>query len=397
MNTAVRDVMTSRVVCVRHDASFKEMATALRENRVSAFPVLNGDGEVIGVVSEADLLTKQALDGGYDGMPGMITGLLRRREQGKARGMTAGDLMTGPAVTVVPEAAVQDAARLMSKRKVKRLPVVDGAGRLAGIISRADVLSAFDDTDTAIRRWPKPASRPADARTDEERTMTMKTSVQDAMTTQVVAVKLGASFREMAARLRQSRVSAFPVIDDDGKVIGVVSEADMLASKVLSTGMPHRGEQDRGEQDRGDQDTVEELTAGDLMTHPAITVSPGDSVEVAARLMYTLQVKRLPVIDRSGRLAGIISRTDVLAVFDRSDEQIRKEVTDDVICQEFGASPRQFAVTVQAGVVTLEGHPETVALGHVIVRKVRHVRGVVAVRDRLSYPDASASIAGPGL
>jgi CBS domain-containing protein len=217
------------------------------------------------------------------------------------------------------------------------------------------------------------------------------------MTTQVVAVKLGASFREMAARLRQSRVSAFPVIDDDGKVIGVVSEADMLASKVLSTGMPHRGEQDRGEQDRGDQDTVEELTAGDLMTHPAITVSPGDSVEVAARLMYTLQVKRLPVIDRSGRLAGIISRTDVLAVFDRSDEQIRKEVTDDVICQEFGASPRQFAVTVQAGVVTLEGHPETVALGHVIVRKVRHVRGVVAVRDRLSYPDASASIAGPGL
>jgi CBS domain-containing protein len=227
--------------------------------------------------------------------------------------------------------------------------------------------------------------------------MTMKTSVQDAMTTQVVAVKLGASFREMAARLRQSRVSAFPVIDDDGKVIGVVSEADMLASKVLSTEMPHRGEQDLGEQDRGQQDTAEDLTAGDLMTHPAITVSPGDSVEVAARLMYTLQVKRLPVIDRSGRLAGIISRTDVLAVFDRSDEQIRKEVTDDVICQESGASPRQFAVTVQAGVVTLEGHAETAVLGHVIVRKVRHVQGVVAVRDRLSYPDASASIAGPGL
>jgi CBS domain-containing protein len=221
----------------------------------------------------------------------------------------------------------------------------------------------------------------------------MKTSVQDAMTTQVVAVKLGASFKEMAARLRQSRVSAFPVIDDDGKVIGVVSEADMLASKVLSadhagtgTAMPRRGEQDK----------AEGLTAGDLMTHPAITVSPGDSVEVAARLMYTLQVKRLPVIDRSGRLAGIISRTDVLAVFDRSDEEIRKEATD-VIYQEFGASPRQFAVTVQAGVVTLEGHPETTALGHVIVRKVRHVQGVVAVRDRLGYPDACAGIAEPGL
>jgi CBS domain-containing protein len=212
----------------------------------------------------------------------------------------------------------------------------------------------------------------------------MKTSVQDAMTTQVVAVKVGASFKEMAARLRQSRVSAFPVIDHDGKVIGVVSEADMLARKVLGTGMgPH-----------GEQEKAEDLTAGDLMTHPAITVSPEDSVEVAARLMYTLQVKRLPVIDPSGRLAGIISRTDVLTVFDRSDEEIRKEVTNDVLWHEFGADPRQFAVTVQAGVVTLAGHAETAALGDVIVRKVRHVQGVVAVRDRLSYPDMYASTAG---
>ena len=213
----------------------------------------------------------------------------------------------------------------------------------------------------------------------------MKASVQDAMTTEVVAVKVGASFKEMAGRLRQSRVSAFPVIDDDGKVIGVVSEADMLARQVLSNSMPHRGEREK----------AEDLTARDLMTHPAVTVSPEDSVEVAARLMYTLHVKRLPVTDHAGRLAGIISRADVLAVFDRSDEEIRKQVADDVICQEFGAAPRQFAVTVQAGVVTLEGKAETAALGHVIVRKVRHVQGVVAVRDRLSYPDLYASIAGP--
>jgi len=154
----------------------------------------------------------------------------------------------------------------------------------------------------------------------------MNHAVKDVMTTRVVSVKRGTSFKEMAIALRENRVSAFPVIDDDGKVIGVVSEADMLARKVLSTGMLHRGEQDK----------AEDLTAGDLMTHPAITVSPEDSVEVAARLMYTLQVKRLPVVDPSGRLAGIISRTDVLATFDRSDEQIRKEVTDDVIWHEFG-------------------------------------------------------------
>ena len=85
MNTPVKDVMTIRVVSVKRDTSFKEMATALRENWISPFPVLDDDGEVLGLVSEAELLTKQALEGGYDGMPGMITGLLRRKEQMKAR------------------------------------------------------------------------------------------------------------------------------------------------------------------------------------------------------------------------------------------------------------------------------------------------------------------------
>jgi CBS domain-containing protein len=222
--------------------------------------------------------------------------------------------------------------------------------------------------------------------------MTMKTSVKDIMTTKVVVVRRGASFKEMAARLRQDRVSAFPVVDDDGKVIGVVSEADMLVKEVLNgdhlgtlTAMLHRREQEK----------ADGLTAGDLMTHPAVTVAPGESVEHAARLMYTLQVKRLPVVDHAGRLVGIISRTDVLAVFDRPDEEIRREITDNVILQDFLEDPSQFSVTVQAGVVTLEGSPVTATLGHDLVRKIRHVQGVVAVRDRLSYPDTYPIVARP--
>ncbi len=221
----------------------------------------------------------------------------------------------------------------------------------------------------------------------------MKTTVKDVMTTQVVAVKLGASFKEMAAQLRQSRVSAFPVIDDDGKVIGVVSEADMLAKEVLNadhtgtiTAMLHRREQEK----------ADGLTARELMTHPAVTVTPEDSVEQAARLMYTLQVKRLPVIDHSGCLVGIITRSDVLAVFDRPDSDIRQEISDNVIADGFLLDPNQFTVTVLAGVVTLAGSPETAALGHDLVEKIRHVQGVVAVRDRLSYPDVFPVVAGPG-
>jgi len=152
MSTTVKDVMTTRVVWVKQDAPFKQLAVAVREHRVSAFPVLDEAGKVIGVVSEADLLTKEALAGGYDGMPGMITGLLRHKEQDKARGTIAGDLMTAPAVTVGVEDTVQDAARIMYRRKVKRLPVVDAQGHLAGIISRADVLAVFDRSDEEIHQ-----------------------------------------------------------------------------------------------------------------------------------------------------------------------------------------------------------------------------------------------------
>ena len=127
----------------------------MRAQRVSAFPVLDDNGKVIGVVSEADLLAKQALDSEPDGMPGMITGLLRRREHEKARGVTAGDLMTSPPVTVTPDDTLERAARLMYTHKVKRLPVVAADGHLVGIVSRADLLAVFDrrTRTSAGRSW----------------------------------------------------------------------------------------------------------------------------------------------------------------------------------------------------------------------------------------------------
>jgi len=214
---------------------------------------------------------------------------------------------------------------------------------------------------------------------------TMNATVKDVMTTAVVVVRRGATFKEMAAALRRYRVSALPVVDADGKVIGVVSEADMLAKEAL-TGP--------GVIDGLALHKAGGLTAGDLMTHPAVTVRPEDSVEHAARLMYNLRIKRLPVVDAGGGLVGVISRTDLLAVYDRPDAEIRAEI-EGLIRHEF--LPGQFAVTVEDGVVTLAGSPETAALGHHIVGKVRHVQGVVAVRDQLSYPDVYPIVAGPVL
>jgi CBS domain-containing protein len=218
----------------------------------------------------------------------------------------------------------------------------------------------------------------------------MNAKVKDVMTAEVVAVRRDTTFKELAATLRRYRVSAFPVVDDDHKVIGVVSEADMLAKEAMTepgvaAELLHHS----------DVRKAEGMTAGALMTHQVITVSPEDTIEHAARMMHFLKVRQLPVVNSGGELVGIVSRSDLLSVFDRPDEDIRKDIVDTMLLHEFLVDPRQFRVTVEAGVVTLEGTPETAALGRDLVRKARHVPGVVAVRDRLAYSDDYPVAAGP--
>jgi CBS domain-containing protein len=99
MRSTVEDVMTTQVVAVREDASFKEMITRMRDARISAFPVIDHAGKVIGVVSEADMLNKEA----DQASPGTLASLLRFRDHEKASGVTAADLMTSPAVTIGPD------------------------------------------------------------------------------------------------------------------------------------------------------------------------------------------------------------------------------------------------------------------------------------------------------
>ena len=221
---------------------------------------------------------------------------------------------------------------------------------------------------------------------------TMNATVKDVMTAEVVAVRRDTTFKELAAVLRRYRVSALPVVDDAGRVIGVISEADLLAKEALA---------DPGVMaevlHRKDVRKAEGLTAGDLMTSPPVTAAPEDPIGQAARMMHFMRVKRLPVVNSGGQLVGIVSRSDVLAVFDRPDEDIRTEIVDSMLLHEFLIDPRLFKVTVESGVVTMEGTPETAALGHALVRKARHVPGVVAVRDRLTYPDTYPVVAGPVL
>jgi CBS domain-containing protein len=211
----------------------------------------------------------------------------------------------------------------------------------------------------------------------------MNATVKDIMSTHVIAVRRNATYKQMAARLREMHVSAFPVVDDDSKVIGVVSESDLLAKEALRDKVP--GEFSGMMRSR-EQAKAEGIIAADLMTGPPVTVGPDDTVAHAARLMYDRRVKRLPVVDGDGRLVGIVARSDVLSVYDKADDDIRRDITDNVISNEFHCDPARFTVTVKDGIVTLEGTPGTVAVGHEIVDAARHADGVVAVRDRLTYP-----------
>jgi predicted transcriptional regulator len=183
------------------------------------------------------------------------------------------------------------------------------------------------------------------------------------MTTHVVAVRSDASYREMVAALRAHRVSGLPVVDAEGTVMGVISETDLLTKRA--TAGP---------------------TAADLMTSPAVTASPDELVSSVARLMSRRKLRRVPVVDSRGHLVGIVTRSDVLSVFSRPDEDIRREITQDVILDGFFTDPDRLTVTVKDGIVTLAGAPGSVVLGRSIVDQVWHVEGVVAVRDRFSYP-----------
>jgi CBS domain-containing protein len=216
----------------------------------------------------------------------------------------------------------------------------------------------------------------------------MNALVKDVMTTQVVWVEHDTPFAAIAASLRQFRVSAFPVLDDDGHVIGVVSESDLLAKLALDGGEGRMPGMITGILRQHEMEKARGVTAEDLMTSPAATVSPDDTVEHAARLMYVRRVKRLPVIDSDGRLAGIVSRADVLAVYGRADVEIGEEIRQDIATCESPADAELFDVSVTDGVVTLAGRPRTCTQGHDVVRRARHVQGVVAVRDRLTYPPA---------
>jgi len=215
----------------------------------------------------------------------------------------------------------------------------------------------------------------------------MDSLVKDVMTNEVVSVRETAEYKEIVAAMRKLHISALPVLDEEDRLVGVVSEADLLLKEVgqgalggylISTGR------------RGERAKAAGFTAAELMSSPALTIGPDDSVSGAARLMHDRHVKRLPVVDDEGRVVGILSRVDVLSVFARPDGEIRDEVIKN-IQGDFAFAPNQINVTVRSGVVTVSGQVESLAVARDLINALKHAEGVVGARSRLSYPPPDPS------
>jgi len=215
--------------------------------------------------------------------------------------------------------------------------------------------------------------------------------VSDVMTYPVVAVRRDTRFKDIVRALAEGNVSAVPVVEADGRVVGVVSEADLLPKEEFRDRDLTHAEQLRRPSDLAKAGAV---TAEEVMSVPAIMVRQDVTLSQAARIMAVEHVKRLPVVDDEGRLRAIVSRGDLLKVFLRPDEDIEEEVRRTVVSYLFPALSHTIHVSAHDGIVTLRGQVHDPSLAWVAERLVRAVEGVVDVEARLSGEEAASDRAG---
>lgn len=205
-------------------------------------------------------------------------------------------------------------------------------------------------------------------------------TVADVMTTKVIAVTPSTGFKDIAAAIERWKVTALPVVEGEGRVVGVVSEADLLPKEEFHEHRPGLIEQMRR---LGDTAKAGSTHAEDLMTTPAVTIRPDATLPQAARLMAERHIKRLPVVDADGTLKGIVSRADLLRVFLRSDDDLAAEIRHSIVEHLFPISRNAVKVTVTQGVATLTGQVRDGHLIPVAERLTRGVEGIVDVHCRL--------------
>ncbi|MCW2144430.1 CBS domain-containing protein [Actinoplanes cyaneus] len=219
-------------------------------------------------------------------------------------------------------------------------------------------------------------------------------TVGDVMTKAVVSVDENASYREIVDLIIERRCSAVPVVDSGLRVIGVISETDLLRK------IEYAGDEDprifERRSRRGERAKASARTASELMSGPPIVALTGTTVAAAARRMDAESVKRLPVVDDLGRLVGIVSRGDLLKTYLRPDADVQWDVEAGVLRAFLVDDTASVTVSVKDGVVTLSGRVGRYTSAELVERLSRQVAGVVEVSSGLTYDvDDRVAVAGP--
>lgn len=224
----------------------------------------------------------------------------------------------------------------------------------------------------------------------------MKT-VRDVMTSPVISVRPETQIKEVARLLVEHRISGLPVVDDAGRVLGVVSEGDLLVKEQDPDAFRHRplarifGE---SEETLLMIAKAEARTAGDAMTAPAITIDASRSVHVAATMMVEGRINRLPVTEGDS-LIGIVTRADIVRTFVRTDDELAETIRNDVLLHAMWIDPAEFTVSVAEGVATIHGRVERRSTAAMIGPMVEMVPGVVAVNADIAWSVDDREIEAP--
>jgi CBS domain-containing protein len=205
--------------------------------------------------------------------------------------------------------------------------------------------------------------------------------VADAMTGDVVTVSPETPLKDAAELLARHRISGLPVTEE-GDVVGVISEADIVARTTASGESRSFLHELFG--DRKRQPNVEATLVGEAMTSPAVTIAPERPVAEAARVMIEQKVNRLPVVDES-RLVGIVTRADLVRAFVRPDDELEREIREDVAERTLWIDSSELEINVERGVVTVAGEVERRADAELLERFTAAVPGVVSVRSDLRW------------
>ncbi|UOX90613.1 CBS domain-containing protein [Amycolatopsis sp. FBCC-B4732] len=195
------------------------------------------------------------------------------------------------------------------------------------------------------------------------------------MTADPITVSVQTPFKDIAQLLTGNGISAVGVLDKTGALVGVVSEADLL---------PHLWDRKPRWRDRRLARKATACVAKDLMTSPAVTIDAGATLAEAAATFAHSGVRRLFVL-RGGKVAGVLSRRDLVSVFTRGDADLEREVSDRVLREQLNLGPDRVRVEVRAGIVTVVGRVERRSDIDPVTRLIQELSGVVEVRNRLDY------------